>query len=164
MVNHRGMLGIVTNVACLHKKVAPAFPGVDYQREVSSMFTYLLTHKSLGLAANQLGFDVRLVLIPIRGAMTPLFNPEVVAHSDDRDISYEACLSIPGKVSRVRRFSRVTLRAIAKRGLNVEFTLVGPEAWVAQHEVDHLDGILMTDREREVNFDGRLDKSFGTKP
>jgi peptide deformylase len=74
-------------------------------------------------------------------------NPEVVNASEARVTREEGCLSIPGRVSRVTRPVEVSLRWQDLGGEPQEETFTGFAATCVQHEIDHLDGILCTDRE-----------------
>jgi peptide deformylase len=74
-----------------------------------------------------------------------LFNPEIVKGKGE-EIGYEGCLSIPGYIGEVARQQEVTVKGLNKRGKQVRFKVEGYLARVFQHEIDHLDGILYTDK------------------
>jgi peptide deformylase len=74
-----------------------------------------------------------------------LFNPEVVKGLGEQ-VGYEGCLSIPGYVGEVARAEKVTVKGLDERGRPVRHKVEGYLARVFQHEIDHLDGILYTDR------------------
>jgi peptide deformylase len=74
-----------------------------------------------------------------------LFNPEIVKGRGE-EIGYEGCLSIPGYIGEVARMERVTVQGLDGRGHSVRLKVEGYLARVFQHEIDHLDGILYTDR------------------
>ncbi len=74
-----------------------------------------------------------------------LFNPEIIKGSGEQ-IGYEGCLSIPGYVGEVARQERVTVEALDERGRSVRYKVEGYLARVFQHEIDHLDGVLFTDK------------------
>jgi peptide deformylase len=102
----------------------------------------------VGLAAPQLGISQRLLVYRV-GPDAPLIalaNPEVEWASDDLETIDEGCLSIPGITVDVERPVHVRVRALDEDG---EVRLVeasGLEARVIQHEMDHLDGVLILDR------------------
>jgi peptide deformylase len=75
-----------------------------------------------------------------------LVNPEIVESSDERDTDDEGCLSLQGVVVEVERPLQITLRAKDERGEPVALRLEGLPARVAQHELDHLNGVLILDR------------------
>ena len=74
-----------------------------------------------------------------------LFNPEIVKNSGE-EIGYEGCLSIPGYIGQVARGEKVTVKGLNEQGRPVRHRLEGYLARVFQHEIDHLDGVLYTDR------------------
>ncbi|OGR62378.1 MAG: peptide deformylase [Elusimicrobia bacterium GWB2_63_22] len=103
-----------------------------------------------GLAANQVGLDLRLAVIKIqREGEEPLsiviINPEIVEKSGSM-YEEEGCLSFPGLFARVRRAAKVKVRAINEKGLPIEINAEGLFAKALQHEVDHLDGVTFVDR------------------
>jgi peptide deformylase len=74
-----------------------------------------------------------------------LFNPEIVKGRGEQ-IGFEGCLSIPGYIGEVAREEQITVKGLNERGKPVRLKLEGYLARVFQHEIDHLDGILYTDR------------------
>jgi peptide deformylase len=74
-----------------------------------------------------------------------LFNPEIVKGRGE-EVGYEGCLSIPGYIGEVARQEHVTVKGLNEQGRPVRLKLQGYLARVFQHEIDHLDGILFTDR------------------
>ena len=102
----------------------------------------------VGLAAPQLGISQRLLVYRI-GSDAPLIalvNPELEWHSDDSETFEEGCLSIPSVAVDVERPVHVRVRAKDERGEDRVVEASGLEARVIQHEMDHLDGVLMLDR------------------
>jgi peptide deformylase len=101
----------------------------------------------LGLAANQVGVIRRLfVFTPTKDVVAAVVNPEVVERSEETDVAEEGCLSIQGVLVPVERPSRITLAGRDENGEDVRFELDDIYARAAQHEVDHLDGVLIIDR------------------
>jgi peptide deformylase len=105
-----------------------------------------------GLAAPQVGLGMRLFVMDVGwkdGEPDPqvFVNPEIVGASEARVTREEGCLSIPGRTSRVTRPLEVSLRWRDVGGAPREGTFDGFAATCVQHEIDHLDGILCTDRE-----------------
>ena len=102
----------------------------------------------LGLAAPQLGISQRLLVYRV-GPDAPIIalaNPEVEWKSDDEETFEEGCLSIPGVVVDVDRPVHVRVRALDEEGDDRVVEASGLEARVIQHELDHLDGVLILDR------------------
>lgn len=100
----------------------------------------------IGLAATQVGVVRRLLVYQVEEEAHALVNPEVEAVVDETEIVEEGCLSVPGIVVPVERPLVVDVRARDLHGEPLEFTAAGLEARVIQHELDHLDGVLMIDR------------------
>jgi peptide deformylase len=112
----------------------------------------------VGLAATQLGMLRRMLVFQIGSDAEPtvLVNPEVEWRSDDAATAEEGCLSIPGVVVDVERPLFVRARAVDVHGEPLTVEASGLEARVIQHEVDHLDGVLMLDRTEKDQRKGAL--------
>ncbi len=100
-----------------------------------------------GLAAVQVGVLRRVVLVETEPNETiELINPEIVSVSEELQEGTEGCLSVPGEWGIVERPMTVTVRAQDRNGNWVEHTGTGLKARCFCHELDHLDGILYTDK------------------
>src|SRR5581483_3605464 len=102
----------------------------------------------VGLAAPQVGVLHRLLIYRVPPALEPaaLVNPEIEWTSRDKEIAEEGCLSLPGELVDVERPIYLRVRAVAEAGKRVLIEASGVEARVIQHEIDHLDGVLLLDR------------------
>jgi peptide deformylase len=102
----------------------------------------------LGLAATQIGVLRRVFVFQPDPEQEPvaLVNPRTVEASDERAEDQEGCLSLQGVVIPVERHERLTVEASDAQGKEIRLELEGLPARVAQHELDHLDGILILDR------------------
>ena len=112
------------------------------------MAEMLHEHEGIGLAATQLGWPHRFVVInPTleQGRDMALINP-VIVERDGQQAEEEGCLSVPGIRAKVRRADYVKVRARLLNGKEVEFEGEGLRARLVQHELDHLDGRLFVDR------------------
>ena len=120
----------------------------DLARLVEQLQHLLGDANGLGLAATQLGVLRRLFILrpDPEQASQVLVNPLLVDTSDERVSDDEGCLSLQGVVVPVERHERVTVEAKDADGNDVRLELEGLPARVAQHELDHLDGILILDR------------------
>jgi peptide deformylase len=101
-----------------------------------------------GLAANQVGMLSRL-LVYRAGLDSPLrvlVNPEIEWTADEEEQFSEGCLSLPGVWVEVARPARVRVRASDENGRPLTVSAEGREASIVQHEIDHLDGVLVLDR------------------
>jgi peptide deformylase len=118
------------------------------RRQVSRMAGIMNDAIGVGLAAPQLGISQRLLVYRV-GAdapMTVLANPELEWASDDGELGEEGCLSIPGITVDVDRPVHVRVRALDEEGEPRLVEASGLEARVIQHEMDHLDGVLILER------------------
>ena len=117
---------------------------------LKDMFETLDAVGGVGLAANQIGLDLSLAVIKIKKGEEEvirmvLINPELAEKSGSMR-EEEGCLSLPGLFARVKRFSRVKVRALNEKGLPIEINAEGLFSKALQHELDHLDGVLFIDR------------------
>ena len=101
--------------------------------------------EGLGLAAPQVNRSFRLCLAQFNGKMTPLINPEITWRSDETSVMEEGCLSLPGINKDVERSTEITVTYLDENGNEQERRLHDLDARVVQHEVDHLDGVLIVD-------------------
>jgi len=108
---------------------------------------------AVGIAAPQVGILQRICLVDATRARRPvdnhghlvLINPEITSW-DGFAVGREGCLSVPDYTGKVIRAERIEIKAQDRFGAPCTFTMTGFEARIAQHEVDHLDGILFLDR------------------
>ncbi len=109
-----------------------------------------LMHDALGigLAATQVGVMHRVLVYRVESdaAIASLVNPEIEWSSEEREPMEEGCLSLPGVLVDVERSVHVRVRAQDERGEAILIEASGLEARVIQHEIDHLDGVLILDR------------------
>jgi len=112
----------------------------------------------VGLAATQLGTLRRMLVFQVGSEAEPtvLVNPEIEWRSNDAATAEEGCLSLPGVVVDVERPLHVRARAVDVHGEPLTIEASGLEARVVQHEVDHLDGVLMLDRTERDQRRGAL--------
>lgn len=130
---------------------APVVPGEDVAGLIADMFETMYDAPGRGLAAPQVGVMQRLFVIDVTwkdGNRSPLVmvNPRIVARSEDILPGEEGCLSIPGILVSVDRPARVEMDWTDEHGVRHRRWLDGAEARCAQHELDHLDGIVTLDR------------------
>jgi peptide deformylase len=152
------------------------------QKLIDDMFESMREARGLGLAAPQIGVSLRVLIVEMpaddtddsvealpddkrhvsySGEKYALVNPEIVK-SDGEQFGEEGCLSIPGYVGMVRRAMKVTVKGLDRKGKEVKVKGEGLLARALQHEIDHLDGVLFTDRLEKpedlfrVTEDGRV--------
>jgi len=108
---------------------------------------------AVGIAAPQVGHFRRIAIVDCSATRKPvpnhgnlvLINPEIT-HWEGYEIGREGCLSVPDYTGNVIRATRIRLKAQDVQGEEQEYEMEGYEARAAQHEIDHLDGILFIDR------------------
>jgi peptide deformylase len=126
--------------------------GPALARLARNMIETMVAAPGIGLAAPQVGADVRLAIVDLSVGEDPaqlhiLVNPEIVQR-EGAETDVEGCLSLPGITEKIERPTRITVRAVDLAGKAFELSA---EDWLARaicHEVDHLDGILFTDHLR----------------
>lgn len=99
-----------------------------------------------GVAANQIGVNLRAFSYQVEGVIGHLINPEIVELIGDKVEMNEGCLSLPEIWSQTPRYSKVIVRGQNLNQGSVEIEAEGLLAQVFQHEIDHLDGMLYLDR------------------
>ena len=124
--------------------------GIDLEKLVDDLKQTMYAEKGVGLAAPQIGVNLRVIVADVttageEGELLSLVNPEIV-DSQGKEKAEEGCLSIPGFTAMVERPSHMGIRAQDLRGEPVERDAEGLLARVIAHEIDHLDGILYLDR------------------
>lgn len=99
-----------------------------------------------GVAANQIGVDLKIFSYKVDDQMGYLINPEIINTSEQVELLEEGCLSVPGLWNEVSRHQAVTISGQQLDGSTVEIEAEGLLAQVFQHECDHLQGKLYIDR------------------
>ena len=118
---------------------------------VSNMKETMLAENGIGLSAPQVGVNLRVIVIQLMsagklvGPVQEMINPVITNYSDDTMEYEEGCLSIPGEYIRIDRPRSIHVKFQTLSGKYKKWFLKGLEARIVQHEIDHLDGILMTD-------------------
>ncbi len=114
---------------------------------VERMFNLMGDAQGVGLAANQVGTLQRVFVFDLEGeGPQAVVNPELTMVSDEKETDEEGCLSLEEIRVPVERSTKVTLDGVNPAGEPVHFELEGLSARVVQHELDHLDGVLIIDR------------------
>jgi len=116
------------------------------QRLVFDMAKTMEVEKGVGLAAPQVGSDLRICTIRVGEESYVLINPKIKSSSRKKDIFEEGCLSFPGEFFPVERPLKVKVQARDLEGKKFKIKADGLLARVLQHEIDHLEGILVIDR------------------
>jgi peptide deformylase len=116
----------------------------------------------VGLAAPQIGLSDRLIVIEyyekeedeeneeMPRKVWAMINPEIIKSSEETTMGVEGCLSIPGLVGEVERHTEVLVRGLNRHGKPMKVKAKGWLARIFQHEIDHLNGVMFTDRATRV--------------
>ena len=125
----------------------PRVPRVDasIQLLIDDMVDTMREAPGIGLAAPQVGVTLRVIVCEVDANLHCLVNPELI-RAEGEQVGNEGCLSIPGYIGEVKRFERVVVKAKNRAGKDVRVKAEGLLARCIQHEIDHIDGILFTDR------------------
>jgi len=118
----------------------------DLRRLIERMTALMHEAQGVGLAATQVGVLSRLFVFVHDEEDRVLVNPVITAKSDEVSVDDEGCLSLREVLVPVERPVAVTIEGLDAAGTPVELALELPTARVVQHELDHLDGILIIDR------------------
>ena len=145
---------IITDPKHLNKVCKP----VDYKQSkqiANKMIMFMLSNKninenSIGLACNQLGLNGRIIIVKIKNKWVSFINPDITYKSDETIITDESCLSVPNKTIKVERSKTIMIiddKSTNKNKCKNGMKFTDMDAIVIQHEIDHLNGIIITDKE-----------------
>ncbi|MFZ1654980.1 MAG: peptide deformylase [Candidatus Moraniibacteriota bacterium] len=118
----------------------------EIQALLPAMVQAMRAADGIGLAAPQIGQNLRICVIEIDGMLRHFINPSITSASTDKILFEEGCLSLPGEFFAIERSERVTVRYFDEHGQDKKLRARGLLAICLQHELDHLDGILICDR------------------
>jgi peptide deformylase len=131
----------------------------DLQTLVDDMIETMREAPGVGLAAPQVGVSERVIVVEYmedeedEDAPKKLYvmvNPEIKKISEETELGIEGCLSVPGLQGEVERALEVTVKGQTRRGQPMKVKAKGWMARIFQHEIDHLDGVVFTDRATKV--------------
>jgi len=114
------------------------------------MLDFMKRYKGIGLAAPQVGYLYCVITLDIEGTEQCLVNPDILSSSLDSNTATEGCLSLPERWYDVKRHFQVEIRAKNPNGKTLRFEAEDLHARVLQHEIDHLNGILISDKGIEI--------------
>ena len=147
-----------------------AFGTSDLRELIGDMRDTMAHLSGAGLAAPQIGVPLRVVMFGVKKNPrypdaeevpdTVLINPVIEPVGREMEDGWEGCLSVPGMRGVVPRYKRVRYRGFDEKGESIDRTVEGFHARVAQHECDHLDGILYPMRIEDFSQFGFVDVLF----
>ncbi len=130
----------------------------DLKLLVDDMIETMRVAPGVGLAAPQIGISKRIIVVEfgdeydetVPNQLYVLINPEIIKKSNATLTGIEGCLSVPGLVGEVKRASAVTVVGQNLNGKKVKIRAQGWLARIFQHEIDHINGVLYTDRAENI--------------
>jgi peptide deformylase len=140
-------LPILTDGDPILRKSSITVPQIteETKKLIADMSETMLSENGVGLAAPQIGRNIRIITILTKDGVQAYINPRITWRSLWKEKGEEGCLSIPGYFDYVRRNKKIKMTALDTNGKELHIKAVGLFARVIQHEIDHLDGILFTD-------------------
>lgn len=121
------------------------------EKLLENMLETMNQEDGVGLAAPQIGISKRVIITykEDEDKVIELINPEIL-EVEGEAYGQEGCLSVPGKIGRVKRARKIRVRGRNAKGESVEFEAEDMFARILQHEIDHLNGILFVDKAEQV--------------
>lgn len=123
----------------------------SFQALVSDMAETMLVKDGIGLAAPQVGHNLRLIVVNTKDGVMPMINPLITKKSLSKDWDEEGCLSVPNTFGDVKRPKKIRVKFLQADGSPKHIEAEGLLARVIQHEIDHLDGILFIDKAKKIH-------------
>ncbi len=141
------MLEIVTYPDPVLRQKAETVGNIDDEIRslMKGMAEVMYQDDGIGLAAPQVGVSQRVIVVDAGEGLVSLSNPEIIYEGEEKEQMEEGCLSLPGIRVDVLRVKKITVRGINENGETVKIDAEGLLARVFQHEIDHLNGILIID-------------------
>ena len=129
------------------------------QNILDSMVKIMIDYNGIGLAAPQIGVSLRLITVRDENRIYKLINPEI-ARDINTNFDQEGCLSIPGEIWQVERATDAIVEGLDPDGKTRSFIVKQLTARVFQHEIDHLNGILINSVGKFISFDKDNKRKF----
>lgn len=141
----------------------------EFQNLIDELVRMMRTHDGVGIAASQIGVMKRIFVMEVANNkrypdkekfdLTICINPEIFIITNEMISGWEGCLSVPFYKGMVPRYKKISLKYLNREGKGKVKMLEDFPAIIAQHEIDHLNGILYTDRISDMKTLTYLDKS-----
>ncbi len=114
----------------------------------SDMMETMKSREGVGIAAPQVGELKRLIVVQMEKGPEAFVNPEILRKSKEQETMEEGCLCLPGVFLKIKRAKEAEIEALDINGNKIRIKTGGLPARIFQHEIDHLDGILIIDHVR----------------
>ena len=118
----------------------------DIQKLAKDMIETMKNNQGVGLAAPQVGESKRIIIVDDGSGPRVFINPKIIKKSWKKAMTEEGCLSLPGYTLRIIRPREIEVEWLNEKGERTKLKADGLLARIMQHEVDHLDGILLINR------------------
>lgn len=138
--------GMTSKILLARAQRVPNPLAPDIQALLPQMREMMREENGIGLAAPQIGLSLRLAVAEADGHAYCFINPEITSRSQATIVFEEGCLSLPGEIFPIVRAEEITLRYQNEKGLPKKIRARGLLAIVIQHEIDHLEGVLIAHR------------------
>ena len=136
----------------------------NLQTLIEDMIETMRAAPGVGLAAPQVNISQRLIVVeyaehednedmeekPVKKKLYVMLNPEIIKTSEETVPGVEGCLSVPGVVGEVERFSTIQVKGLNRHGKPMKVKVEGWLARIFQHEIDHVNGVVFPDRATRV--------------
>jgi peptide deformylase len=130
----------------LRKKAAPVSRFTPQLLELlDDMIETMFEAEGIGLAAPQVGISKRVIVVRNEDKVLEIINPEIIK-GEGEDLDIEGCLSFPGIYAEVPRFNNLGVKGMDRSGKSITITAQGLMSRVLQHEIDHLNGVVLIDK------------------
>ncbi len=132
-------------------------PDLKVQRLIEDMAETMYFRKGIGLAAPQVGIGSQIITIDVGQGLITLINPQIVRY-EGTYLTEEGCLSLPEFTAEIPRAERIVVKGLNKEGLLVTIEASNLLARALQHEIDHIQGILILDKVSQLKRELFLSK------
>ena len=106
----------------------------------------MFLEEGVGIAAPQVGINLHMAIMLLDGKrIVPIINPRIIQHSEKTTYEQEGCLSLRGEWGNLERYKQITIEYMNPKGEIITTKLKNFNARIAQHEIDHLNGMLFVD-------------------
>ncbi len=122
----------------------------ELEKLLKDMEMTMKKNDGVGLAAPQIGKNIRIVVINVKSGTIFMINPKITRKSILKEIGEEGCLSVPDVFGKVKRHKNINCKYFDLSGKEIRLKSEGLLARVIQHELDHLDGILFIDKATDI--------------
>ncbi len=130
---------------CLREKSVPASRDEEETSVIlGRMAEAMGKSNGVGIAAPQIGVNKRIIIFESESGPVEAINPEIALQEGSSSMK-EGCLSVPGCEADVKRAQKIVLKGMDRNFKPIKYTLEGLPARIVQHEIDHLDGVLIVD-------------------